>query len=94
MQIKGHMLTILSNVVSTLVLMAKLHPHIDISKTVNENVLKRIFQLEGMVIDEHQVLKKALQDLLDIKKFHIKTWSCQQLRSKTIDMQSYEGMAF
>jgi len=94
MQIKAHMLTILSNVVSTLVLMAKLHPHIDISKTVNENVLKGIFQLEGMVIDEHQVLKKALQDLLDIKKFHIKTWSCQQLRSKTIDMQSYEGMAF
>jgi len=93
MQIKGHMLTILSNVVSTLVLMAKLHPHIDISRTVNENVLKGIFQLEGMVIDEHQVLKKALQDLLDIKKFHIKTWSCQQLCSKTIEIQSYEGMA-
>jgi hypothetical protein len=94
MQIKGHMLIILSNVVSTLVLMAKLHPHIDISKTVNENVLKGIFQLEGMVIDEHQALKKALQDLLDIKKFHIKTWSCQQLCSKTIEIQSYEGMAF
>ncbi len=94
MQIKGHMLIIVSNVVSTLVLMAKLHPHIDISKTVNENVLKGIFQLEGMVIDEHQVLKKALQDLLDIKKFHIKTWSCQQLCSKTIEIQSYEGMAF
>jgi hypothetical protein len=91
MQIKGHMLTILSNVVSTLVLMAKLHPHIDISRTVNENVLKGIFQLEGMVIDEHQVLKKALQELLDIKKFHIKTWSCQQLCSKTIEIQSYEG---
>jgi hypothetical protein len=94
MQIKGHMLTILSNVVSTLVLMAQLHPHIDISRMVNENILKGIFQLEGMVIDEHQALKKALQDLLDIKKFHIKTWSCQQLRSMTIDMQSYEGMAF
>ncbi len=93
MQIKGHMLTILSNVVSTLVLMVKLHPHIDISRTVNENVLKGIFQLEGMVIDEHQALKKALQDLLDIKKFHIKTWSCQQLCSKTIEIQSYEGMA-
>jgi hypothetical protein len=93
MQIKGHMLTLLSNVVSTLVLMAKLHPHIDISRTVNENVLKGIFQLEGMVIDEHQVLKKALQELLDIKKFHIKTWSCQQLCSKTIEIQSYEGMA-
>jgi hypothetical protein len=47
-----------------------------------------------MVIDEHQALKEALQDLLDIKKIHIKTWSCQQLRSKTIDIQSYEGMAF
>jgi hypothetical protein len=71
MQIKGLMLTILSNVVSTLVLMAKLHP-INISRKVNENVLKGIFQLEGMVIDEHQALKKGLQDLLDIKKFHIK----------------------
>jgi hypothetical protein len=80
MQIKGHMLTILLNVASTLVLMAKLHPHINISRNVNENVLKGIFQLQGVVIDEHQVLKKTLQDLLDIKKFHIKTWSCQQLR--------------
>ncbi len=94
MQMKGHMSTILSNVASTLVLMAKLHPHIKISREVNENVLKGIFQLQGMVIDEHQVLKKALQDLLDIKKFHIKTWSCQQLHSRTIDIQSYEGMAF
>jgi hypothetical protein len=94
MQIKGHMSTILSNVASTLVLMAKLHPHINISRKVNENVLRGIFQLQGMVIDEHQALKKALQDLLDIKKFHIKTWSCQQLRLKTIDIQSYEGMAF
>jgi len=68
MRIKGHMFTILSNVVSTLVLMAKLHPHI-ISRKVNENVLKGIFQSEGMAIDEHQTLKKALQDLLDIKKF-------------------------
>jgi hypothetical protein len=93
MQIKGHMLTILSNVVSTLVLMAKLHPHI-ISRKVNENVLKGIFQLEGMAIDEHQTLKKALQDLLDTKKFHTKTWSCQQLCSKIIDIRSYEGMAF
>jgi glucuronate isomerase len=76
MQIKGHMLTILSNVASTLVLMAKLHPHINISRNVNENVLKGIFQLQGVVIDEHQALKKTLQDLLDIKKFHIKTWSC------------------
>jgi hypothetical protein len=59
---------------------------------VNEDVLKGIFQLEGMVIDEHQALKEALQDLLDIKKFH--TWNCQQLRSKTIDIRSYEGMAF
>jgi hypothetical protein len=78
MQIKGHMLTILSNVASTLVLMAKLHPHINISKKVYENVFEAIFQLQGMVIDEHQALKKAIQDLLDIKKFHIKTWSCQQ----------------
>jgi hypothetical protein len=92
MQIKGHMLIILSNVASTLVLMAKLHPHINISRKVNENVLKGIFQLQG--IDEHQALKKTLQDLLDIKEFHVKTWSCQQLRSKTIDMQSSEGMAF
>jgi hypothetical protein len=74
--------------------MAKLHPHINISREVNENVLKGILQLQGMVIDEHQALKEALQDLLDIKKIHIKTWSCQQLRSKTIDIQSYEGMAF
>jgi hypothetical protein len=94
MQIKGHMWTILSNVASTLVLMAKLHPHINISREVNENVLKGILQLQGMDIDEHQALKEALQDLLDIKKIHIKTWSCQQLRSKTIDIQSYEGMAF
>jgi hypothetical protein len=94
MQIKGLMLTILSNVASTLALMAKLHPHIIISRKVNEDVLKGIFQLEGTVIDEHQALKKALQDLLDIKKFHTKTWNCQQLRSKTIDIQSYEGMAF
>jgi hypothetical protein len=94
MQIKGLMLTILSNVASTLALMAKLHPHINISRKVNEDVLKGIFQLEGMVIDEHQPLKEALQDLLDIKKFHTKTWNCQQLRSKTIDIQSYEGMAF
>jgi hypothetical protein len=92
MQIKGLMLTILSNVASTLALMAKLHPHINISRKVNEDVLKGIFQLEGMVIDEHQALKEALQDLLDIKKFH--TWNCQQLRSKTIDIRSYEGMAF
>jgi hypothetical protein len=94
MQIKGLMLTILSNVASILALMAKLHPHINISKNVNEDVLKRIFQLEGMVIDEHQALKEALQDLLDIKKFHTKTWNCQQLRSKTIDIRSYEGMTF
>jgi hypothetical protein len=94
MQIKGHMLTILSNVASTLVSMAKLHPHIDMSRKVNEDVLKGIFQLEGIVIDEHQALKEALQDLLDIKKFHTKTWNCQQLRSKTIDIRSYEGMAF
>jgi hypothetical protein len=94
MQIKGHMWAILSNVVSTLVLMVKLHPHINISREVNENVLKGILQLQGMVIDEHQALKEALQDLLDIKKFHTKTWNCQQLRSKTIDIQSYEGMAF
>ncbi len=83
MQMKGHMLTILSNVASTLVLM---HSHINISRKVNEDVLKGIFQLEGMVIDEHQTLKKALQDLLDIKKFHIKTWHGQQLRSNTIDI--------
>jgi hypothetical protein len=94
MQIKGNMLTILSNVVSILVLMEKLHPHINISRKVNENVLKGIFQLQGMAIDEHQALQKALQDLLDIKKFHINTWSCQQLRSKTIEMKSYEGKAF
>jgi hypothetical protein len=94
MQIKCHMWTILSNVASTLVLMAKLHPHINTSRNLNENVLKGIFQLQGMVIDEHQVLKKTLQDLLDIKKFNIKTWSSQQLCSKTIDIQSYEGMAF
>jgi hypothetical protein len=74
--------------------MVKLHPHINISREVNENVLKGILQLQGMVIDEHQALKEALQDLLDIKKFHTKTWNCQQLRSKTIDIQSYEGMAF
>jgi hypothetical protein len=94
MQIKGLTLTILSNVASTLALMAKLHPHINILKKVNEDFLKGIFQLEGMVIDEHQALKEALQDLLDIKRFHTKTWNCQQLRSKTIDIQSYEGMAF
>jgi hypothetical protein len=94
MQIKGLMLTILSNLASTLALMAKLHPHIIISRKVNEDVLKGIFQLEGTVIDEHQALKKALQDLLDIKKLHTKTWNCQQLRSKTIAIQSYEGMAF
>jgi hypothetical protein len=69
MQIKGYMLTILSKLASTLVSMAKLHP--DISRKVNEDVLKRIFQLEGMVIDEHQTLKETLQDLLDIKKFHV-----------------------
>ncbi|CAK9227482.1 unnamed protein product [Sphagnum troendelagicum] len=91
MQIKGLMLTILSNVASTLALMAKLHPHINISRNMNEDVFKGIFQLEGMVIDEHQTLKVALQDLLDIKKFHTKTWNCQQLRSKTIDIRSYEG---
>ncbi|CAK9877270.1 unnamed protein product [Sphagnum jensenii] len=91
MQIKGLMLTILSNVTSTLALMAKLHPHINISRKVNEDVLKGIFQSEGMVIDEHQALKEALQDLLDIKKFDTTTWNCQQLRSKTIDIQSYEG---
>jgi len=72
-------------------LMAKLHPHINISRKVNEDVLKGIFQLESTVIDEHQSLKKALQDLLDIKKFHTKTWNCQQLCSKTIDIRSYEG---
>ncbi len=72
MQIKGHILTILSNIVSTLALMAKLHPCIDISRKVNEDVLKGIFQLEGMVIDEHQALKEALQELLDIKEFHTK----------------------
>jgi hypothetical protein len=72
MQIKGHMLTILSNIVSTLALMAKLHPSIDISRKVNEDVLKGIFQLEGMVIDEHQALTEALQELLDIKEFHTK----------------------
>jgi hypothetical protein len=94
MQIKSLMLTILSNVASTLALMAKLHPHIIISRKVNEDVLKGIFQLEGTVIDEHQALKKALQDLLDIKKIHTKTWNCQQLRSKTIAIRSYEGMAF
>jgi len=94
MQIKGLMLPILSNVASTLALMAKLHPHINISRKVNEDVLKGIFQLEGMVIDEHQALKEALQDLLDIKKLHTKTWNCQQLRLKTIDIQSYGGMAF
>jgi hypothetical protein len=94
MQIKGVMLSILSNVASTLALMAKLHPHINISRNVNEDVLKGIFKLEGMVIDEHHTLKEALQDLLDIKKIHTKTWNCQQLRSKTIDIQSYEGMAF
>jgi hypothetical protein len=49
-----------------------LDPHTIISTKVNEDVLKGIFQLEGMVIDEHQALKKALQDLLDIKKFHTK----------------------
>ncbi len=74
--------------------MAKLHPHINVPRKVNEDVLKGIFQLQGMVIDEHQALKEALHDLLDIKKLHTKTWSCQQLRSKTIDIQSYEGMAF
>ncbi len=84
MQIKGHLLTLLLNIVSTLALMAKLHPHINVSRKVNEDVLKGIFQLEGMVIDEHQALKKALQDLLDIKKLHTKTWNCQQLHSKTI----------
>jgi hypothetical protein len=84
MQIKGYILTILSKLASMLVLMAKLHP--DISRKVNEDVLKGIFQLEGMVIDEHQTLKETLQDLLDIKKFHVKTWNCQQLRSKTIDI--------
>jgi hypothetical protein len=94
MQIKGHMLTIISNVASTLASMAKLHPHINVPRKVNEDVLKGIFQLQGMVIDEHQALKEALHDLLDIKKLHTKTWSCQQLRSKTIDIQSYEGMAF
>jgi hypothetical protein len=94
MQIKGLMLTILSNVASTLALMAKLHPHINISRNMNEDVFKGIFQLEGMVIDEHQTLKGALQDLLNIKKFHTKTWNCQQLRSKTIDVRSYEGMVF
>ncbi|KAH8963236.1 hypothetical protein BDL97_05G142700 [Sphagnum fallax] len=56
MQIKGHMLTILSNLEA---LMAKLHLHINISRKVNEDVLKGIFQLEGMVIDEHQALKEA-----------------------------------
>ncbi|KAH8963228.1 hypothetical protein BDL97_05G142000 [Sphagnum fallax] len=91
MQIKGLMLTILSSVASTLAWMAKLHPHINISRKVNEDVLKGIFQLEGMVIDEHQALKEALQDLLDIKKFHTKTWNCQQLRLKAIDIQSYEA---
>ncbi|KAH8963222.1 hypothetical protein BDL97_05G141400 [Sphagnum fallax] len=82
MQIKGHMLTILSNVVSTLVLMAKLYPHIIISGKVNENVLTGIFQLEGMVIDEHQALKKALQDLLDIKKFHNKNMELSTITLK------------
>ncbi|CAK9877273.1 unnamed protein product [Sphagnum jensenii] len=91
MQIKSLMLTILSNVASTLALMAKLHPHIIISRKVNEDVLKGIFQLQGTIIDEHQALKKALQDLLDFKKFHTKAWNCQQLCSKTIDIQSYEG---
>jgi hypothetical protein len=90
MQIKGHMLTILSNVASTLASMAKLHSHINISRKVNEDVLKGIFQLQGMVIDEHQELKEVLHNLLDIKK----TWSCEQLHSKAIDIQSYEGMAF
>jgi hypothetical protein len=90
MQIKGHMLTILSNVASTLASMAKLHSHINISRKVNEDVLKGIFQLQSMVIDEHQELKEVLHNLLDIKK----TWSCQQLHSKAIDIQSYEGMAF
>jgi len=87
MQIKGHMLTILSNVASTLASMAKLHSHINISRKVNEDVLKGIFQLQGMVIDEHQELKEVLHNLLDIKK----TWSCEQLHSKAIDIQSYEG---
>ncbi|CAM6076324.1 unnamed protein product [Sphagnum tenellum] len=91
MQIKGLMLTILSNVASTLALMAKLHPHINISRNMNEDVFKGIFQVEDNVIDEHQTLKEALQDLLDIKKFHTKTWNCQQLRSKTIAIPSYEG---
>ncbi len=91
MQIKGHMLTILSNLEA---LMAKLHLHINISRKVNEDVLKGIFQLEGMVIDEHQALKEAQQNLLDIKKFHTETCNCQQLHSKTTDIRSYEGMAF
>jgi len=88
MQIKGLMLTILSTIASTLALMAKLHPHINISKKVNEDVLKGIFKLERMVIDEDQALKESLQDLLDIKKCYTKTSSCQQLRSKTIDIRS------
>jgi hypothetical protein len=71
-QIKGYMLTILSTVASTLTSMAKSHPHIDISRKVDEDVLKGIFQLEGMVIGENQKLKKELQDLLDIRKFHVK----------------------
>jgi hypothetical protein len=94
MQIKGHMLTMLSNVASTLASTAKLHSHINISRKVNEDVLKGIFQLQGMVIDEHQELKEVRHNLLDIKKLHTKTWSRQQLHSKAIDIQSYEGMAF
>jgi len=82
MQIKGHMLTILSNVASTLALMAKLHPHINISKNMNEDVLKGIFQLEGIVIDEHQALKEALQYLLDIKKFHNKNMELSTIMLK------------
>jgi len=44
--------------------------------------LKGIFQLEGMVIDEHQALKKTLQDLLDIKKFHNKNMELSTITLK------------
>ncbi len=34
----------------------------------SKDVLSKVSQLEGMVIDEHPVLKEALKDLLAIAK--------------------------
>jgi hypothetical protein len=72
-KIKYDISRILSSVASTLVLMAKLHQgfYFKVSSEGHmrsKDVLSKVSQLEGMVIDEHPVLKEALKDLLAIAK--------------------------